>query len=364
MKDDIYHIEEDFHDRDNKEEKRNRKALEKKDRSKFKKTDTAQKKSQIDDKAVAHHFIKGRVISVESEGVIVFDEETKSALLCSVKGSLKQETKKEKNLITIGDFVRYEKNDTGSPLIYEVYPRHSTLYRAENYHRRKVQLIAANIDQVFITVSCLEPALKPGLIDRYIIAALRGNMTPIILINKMDLLEHLPSEKALILEIINVYRDLGFTVIPMSIKDGSHITELEKAMQNKTSVFSGQSGVGKTSLINLVTGHTYKTTAVSSKTSKGAHTTTKAHLVPLSQGGFCIDTPGIRSFGMWDLKKDEIQHYFIEIDEKRKKCKYFNCTHQSEPDCAVKKAVEKGKISPLRYQSYLSLMEEDVPDDY
>jgi ribosome biogenesis GTPase len=227
-----------------------------------------------------------------------------------------------------------------------------------------MQLIAANIDQVFITVSCLEPTIKPSLIDRYIIAAVRGKMTPIILINKMDLLSPDSEAEKLILEIIKTYKDLGYTIIPISTVTGIGLQELTQCLEGKASVFSGQSGVGKTSLINLVTGMSLKTNKIIEKTSKGSHTTSKACLIPLENNGFCIDTPGIRSFGMWDLKKEDIQHYFKEIDAKRSKCKYFNCTHQSEPDCAVKKAVEKGKISPLRYQSYLSLMEEDTPEDY
>lgn len=361
MSKDYDHFSDAYYQKDNKEQKRDRKALEKKDRSKFKKTDREAKDLSTD---LFQEYPLGRVISVESEGAIVYDESSKLQYLCAVKGSLKYSTTKEKNLITIGDFVRFEKLPSNQGHIHYVMPRKSTLFRADNFQRRKMQLIAANIDQVLITVSCVKPGIKPGLIDRYIIAALRGNMTPVILVTKIDLIEKEPELLAIVEEIISTYKNLGYKIFPISTVTKQGIDELKDLMNLKASVFSGQSGVGKTSLINLLTGLNLKTQEVIEKTLKGSHTTTKAHLVPLSCGGFCIDTPGIRSFGMWDLKKEEIQTYFPEIEEKSKACKYGNCTHQNEPGCAVQKAVEKGKISLFRYESYLSLLSEEIPTDY
>ena len=357
---DFDHFSDSYYQKDNKEQKRNRKALEKKDRSKFKKSDQKSKESleKFDNLPI------GRVISVESEGAIVFDEKTQEYFICAVKGSLKYEESKEKNLLTIGDFVLFEKLPSNQGHIVQVKARHSTLYRADNFSRRKMQLIAANIDQVLVTVSCVQPGLKTALIDRYIIAALRGNMKPVILITKVDLIKEHPDILEMIEDVIETYRDLGYATIGISTVTHHGLDELKEHMKGKASVFSGQSGVGKTSLINSITGKNFKTQEIIEKTMKGSHTTTKAHLVPLECGGFCIDTPGIRSFGMWDLKKEEIQHYFPEIEEKRKSCKYGNCTHQNEPDCAVRKAVEKGKIAPFRYESYISLMSEDTPLDY
>jgi ribosome biogenesis GTPase len=355
------HDEERYYRKDNKETKREKKVLEKKDRSKFKKTDQEEPSSKGD---LNDSLATGRVIAVESEGAIVYEESSNSTYACAVKGSLKYETSKEKNLITIGDFVRFEKLPSSQGHILSVMPRTSTLFRADNFQRRKMQLIAANIDQVLITISCVKPAIKPGLIDRYIIATLRGHMHPVILITKIDLIQDDLELMAIIEEIMSTYRKLGYTIFPVSTVTQEGLERLKEVMKHHSSVFSGQSGVGKTSLINCVTGLNLKTQEVIEKTMKGSHTTTKAQLVPLTCGGFCIDTPGIRSFGMWDLKKDEIQRYFPEIEEKSKGCKYKNCTHQSEPDCAVQKAVEKGKISLFRYESYLGLLSEEIPTDY
>lgn len=359
---DFDHYDDHHFEKDNKEQKRNRKALEKKDRSKFKKTDFNPKTKE--ELSSFENFPKGRVISVESDGAIIFEESTQTAYSCAVKGSLKYEVTKEKNLLTIGDFVHFEKHGTNQGHVLQIIPRISTLYRADNFHRRKMQLIAANIDQVFITVSCVQPSLKTSLIDRYLIAAIRGGMKPIILITKIDLIEKDEESYQMILDVINIYRTLGYEIYPVSTVTKSGLDEIRKAMVGKASVFSGQSGVGKTSLINLITGNQFRTQEIIEKTMKGSHTTTKSHLVPLECGGFCIDTPGIRSFGMWDLKKDEIQKYFPEIEQKRKDCKYGNCTHQNEPGCAVVRAVEKDKIALFRYESYLNLLSEETPPDY
>ena len=190
-------------------------------------------------------------------------------------------------------------------------------------------------------------------------------MEPIIVVNKIDFLKSPPAEidpifleeeQALYDEFLKIYRSLKINVIPVSIVTGEGIDALKKAMHGKTSVFSGQSGVGKSSLINIVTGSNLATGSVVQRTRKGSHTTTTTHLIPLEEGGFCIDTPGIKSFGLWDLQADDIAAYFSEIQALSPKCKFPDCSHLNEPDCAVKKAVEKKKISPLRFASYCALM--------
>ena len=355
-------FEDRYYHKDNKEQKRNRKILEKKDRSKFKKTDTDQKikESYVHDSSLPI----GRVISVESEGAIVYEESTDLYYSCAVKGSLKYSTGKEKNLLTIGDFVVFDKLSSQQGHIQKILDRRSTLYRADNFHRRKMQLIAANIDQVFITVSCVHPSIKPALIDRYIIAALKGNMKPVIILTKIDLIKDDLEAMEIIQDIIDTYKSLSYDIFPLSVVTHEGIDELKNRMKGKASVFSGQSGVGKTSIINLITKSDFKTKAIIEKTMKGSHTTTKAHLVPLECGGFCIDTPGIRSFGMWDLKKDEITSFFPEIESESKSCKFNNCTHVNEPGCSVIKAVEDGTIKAFRYESYLNLLSEDIPTFY
>ena len=347
----FWHIEEEFFGSDRKESRKERKIASAKDRSKYKKTDQDQlkKRAQGAGEEEPCSLPQGRVLAILPEGILVCLGEKK--LLCSLKGALKQDKNRMKNLVAVGDFVRVE-----GTCIVKIEERRSILSRADNLSRNKEQLIAVNIDQVLITASVALPPLKPSLVDRYIIAAQKGNMEPVILINKVDLLEENEEEKALFEEFVRTYRGLGFTVIPLSIKTGEGIAELKEAMHQKTSVFSGQSGVGKSSLINLVTGSSLATGEIVQKTQKGSHTTTTTHLVPMEEGGFCIDTPGIKSFGVWELKTDEVASYFSEIAALSTECKFPDCAHLNEPGCAVKAALEEHKISPLRFASYSALI--------
>ncbi len=361
---DVWHLEEDFFSKDKKASRKERKLASSKDRSKYKKTDQDQlkKKSAATQPEALDHLRRGRVLAIMPEGILV--SSAQEEILCSLKGSLKQDKSRIKNLVAVGDFVRFEAKGPREGVISNVEERHSILSRADHLSRNKEQLIAVNIDQVLITTSVVLPALKSYLVDRYIIAAQKGNMQPIIVINKIDLLNHPPEaisiditeEKALFEEFVQVYRALNFKVIPVSAETKEGIDALREAMHGKTSVFSGQSGVGKTSLINLITGSELTTGAMVQKTRKGSHTTTTTHLIPLEGRGFCIDTPGIKSFGLWDLKVDEISAYFSEIMALSGKCKFPDCSHLNEPDCAVKRAVEKNKISRLRFGSYCALM--------
>lgn len=355
---DLWHLEEEFYSRDSKVSRKERKRASNTDQSKYKKTDQDQLKKQIAQKKEKTDGILGRVLSILPEGAIVAIEQNE--FLCTLKGALKQDKSQMKNLLAVGDIVQIQER-----CITKVEQRHSILSRADNLSRNKQQLIAVNIDQVLITVSVVSPKLKPFLIDRYIIATEKGNMQPIILINKIDYfsapppdvsVDVLENEKKLYEECLKIYKNLGIPVIPISVEMNVGIEELKMAMRGKTSVFSGQSGVGKSSLINLVTGSSLATGSIVQKTSKGAHTTTAAHLIPLGENSFCIDTPGIRSFGLWDLQIDEVASYFPEIFTLGSECKYPDCSHLSEPNCAVKQAVEENRISSLRFASYCALM--------
>lgn len=354
-------IEEEYFGDERKSSKAERKRVIAKDRSKYKKTDLKKQEQQIEifDPTGLE---RGRVLSIASQGIYV--QSGNEMILCTLRGVLKKDKTKFKNLVTVGDFVFFEKNEAGQGLIAQVEPRRTVLSRAENLSRRKEQLIASNIDQVIIVVSVVSPPLKPSLVDRYIIASQKGGMIPIIAVNKIDLLESsapsdpiLEEEKHLYVTFVKAYKDAGLTVIPLSAVTGEGFEELKLAMKDKASVFSGQSGVGKSSLINMMTGHDLRIGSMVDKTKKGTHTTTTAQLLPLDWGGWCIDTPGIKSFGIWDLDKEEIEQYFPEIFEWGRKCRYPDCSHLTEDSCAVIKAVEEGTISLLRYASYFSLME-------
>lgn len=358
-------IEEEYFGDDRKLSKKERKIAAAKDRSKYKKTDRDKPRKQAEqnkDEKISskENLLEGRVLSIVPEGIMV--EHEHSLITCSLRGALKKDRSQFKNLVTVGDKVLFEIIHPNEGLIAKVEPRSSVLSRADNLSRRKEQLIAANIDQVLITLSVVSPPLKLGLADRYIIAARKGNMEPVIVVNKIDLLEGEEDflkdvEREIFAELKKAYEAAEIPVIAVSTVTGEGLDDLKMAMKDKASVFSGQSGVGKSSLINAVTGLDLETRDIVEKTQKGAHTTTTTKLLPLEFGGWCIDTPGIKSFGVWDLSKDEVEQYFPEIYAEGRKCRYPDCAHMHETDCAVRAAVENDSISPLRFESYIALME-------
>lgn len=362
-------VEQEYLGEDRKTSKQERKLATSKDRSKYKKTDQDKLKKNAPVQVPDEELLRGRVLSIQSQGLIV--EHDQQEYLCHLRGILKKDKGQLKNLVTVGDFVRFQVTSEKEGSIAFIEARRSTLSRADNLSRRKEQLIAANIDQVFITVSVVSPLLKPSLVDRYLISAQKGGMEPIILINKIDLLTAhedfdpivVEAENYLYEEFLKAYRQAGIALLPLSVTTGEGMEELKALMKDKASVFSGQSGVGKSSIINLVTGHDLRTGKIVGRTQKGSHTTTMAQLLPLEFGGWCIDTPGIKSFGVWDLKKEEIQGYYPEFNQKAALCKFPNCQHLHEEECAVMDAVETEEISPLRYESYQALMQ-TIDDEY
>lgn len=358
-------LEEEYFGDDRKAFKAEQRIASAKDRSKYKKTDREKFERTLElekeQKINRENLLKGRVLSIQSEGIVVAHEGTQ--VICKLRGLLKRDKLQMKNLVTVGDFVLYEEISPNEGIISLVEPRTSTLSRADNLSRRKEQLIASNIDQVIITTSVVSPPIKPFLIDRYIIAARKGNMQPIVVINKIDLLTDTKveewlryQESEIMAECLRAYKIADISVIALSSATGEGIENLKEAMKNKTTVFSGQSGVGKSSLINAMTHYDLRTGGIVDKTKKGSHTTTTTNLLPLSFGGWCIDTPGIKSFGVWDLKKEELEQFFTEIHKYGKKCHFPDCKHLFESDCAVIKAVKKHKISPLRLDSYHSIL--------
>ncbi len=356
--------EEHYLSRDRKESKKDKKMAQSKDRSKYKKTDR-EKKAQNQITPDVAHLAEGKVITITSEGMLV--ESAHKKIICSLRGNLKQERSLNKNLLAVGDVVRFTPIGEEAGVIEVIMPRTSVLCRAENYSRNKQQLLAANVDQVLITTSPFLPSFKPTLIDRYVIMAQKGNMKPIVIINKWDLLsepeegvdpEFVKASIDFIQLFIEGYNKLDIPVVCVSAKTGEGMEELNNLTKNKTSVFSGQSGVGKTSLINNLTGLDLRTSDVRYQTQKGRHTTTTATLLSLGNGGYCVDTPGIKSFGLWDIPLSDLPLYFPDIQAFAGKCHFLNCDHIHEPDCGVIRAVEKGKLSALRYESYVLLFED------
>ena len=234
--------------------------------------------------------------------------------------------------------------------VEEVLPRRTVLSRTDPHNPRMERVIAANIDIVVNVVSLKTPPLRPGLIDRYLIATAKSGAQPLLCINKIDLLAD-PSE----LESLRPYEALGMAIMLCSAATGTGLAELGQALAGKLCVFAGHSGVGKSSLLNALHPELHLATgSVSAANEKGRHTTTSSALYQLSNGATVIDTPGIREFGLWDVSHSDLRRYFHEFDGRG--CPFSDCTHTHEPGCGVKAAVGSGAISDARYQSYLRIL--------
>ena len=237
-------------------------------------------------------------------------------------------------------------------VVEAVLDRNSEIYRPDSYGHLRV--VAANVNQMLITVAP-KPEPHENLIDRYLVSAHSHNIDPVIILNKSDLLE--PFNRDALLKISNSYRKLGYQVIHISTKSREGVDELEAILRDKTSIFVGQSGVGKSSLVKmLLPEQDVKIGELSDAAIKGKHTTTHSRLFHFNNGGTCIDSPGIREFGLWHIDKHDLIRGFIEINEHAALCKFRNCSHNQEPGCAVKKAVKNGQISPRRFASYQQIL--------
>lgn len=238
-------------------------------------------------------------------------------------------------------------------VIEAVEPRDSVFVRPDFYDGLKP--VAANIDQIFI-VSALLPDLTPNIIDRYLVAVEQLDITPVILINKMDLLND--DNRDAVEQTVNLYKSIGYQVLTMSAINEEGVESVRDLLVDKTSVFVGQSGVGKSSLVNSILPEVnILTKQVSDNSRLGVHTTTASRLYRLDNGGSIIDSPGVREFAMWHLEKDEILHGFIEFRPFLTQCKFRDCKHQNDPGCAVQKAIADKEISEQRYNSYKRILQ-------
>tara|TARA_A100001015_G_scaffold305695_1_gene398784 strand:+ start:5042 stop:6172 length:1131 start_codon:yes stop_codon:yes gene_type:complete len=363
-KDKTLDYEEDFYSKGKRENRKERQLFQLKDRSKYRKSDQDQKKNRekSGEPPLKEGMKRGRITAIAPGTISVIENNTYYS--CTLKGSLKKEKTQQKNLITVGDWVHFKTLQDHEGSIVHIEKRTAFLGRSDNLLRRKQHLIAANVDQVLIVMSLCSPRFKPLLIDRYLLSAKKGKMKAIILINKIDLLKTPPNslspsqvkeEEDNLKLFENAYKPLSIPFLFLSASSSENIDTLKKMMTGHTSVFAGQSGVGKSSLINAAISTNLRVGPLVEKTGKGSHTTTGAKLIPLEGGGFCVDTPGIKSFGMWNFSAKDILDNFVEFAPFAKRCKFMNCTHLHEPSCAVKKALKEGEISILRYQSYKAL---------
>ncbi len=267
----------------------------------------------------------------------------------------------DSTLVAVGDVVMFKLDDSSGEIealptgvIALVQERKSKLARLSAGSAGMEQVIVSNIDHLVILMAAADPFYNRRLIDRYLIAAEQGGLEPIICINKIDLM----NEKFVREDLTTYTKQLSIPVVITSAVKGKGVVELSSMLAGKTTVFSGPSGVGKSTLVNILLGEELQdVTEVSRKTQRGLHTTTFSVLFPLPNGGYIADTPGIREFGMWDVAKDELAFYFHDFDAYRLNCRYPMCTHTHEPECAVKAAVAQGLIDEQRYQSYVSILE-------
>jgi ribosome biogenesis GTPase len=267
---------------------------------------------------------------------------------CAVRRLLRTLATDERNIVTTGDRVWIRPAPNNEGLIERVEPRHGLLTRAS---RGREHVIVANVDQVVIVMSLVEPDIKPHLIDRYLVSAAKGGITPIICLNKADLVDHAPIQP-----LIGLYSQLGIPTFLTSAVTGLGIDRLRKYLHARQTVFAGQSGVGKSSLLNAIQPDlALQVREVSEATQKGRHTTTTAELIRLNLGGWVVDTPGIRQFELWDIMPEEVEGFFPEFRPFVPLCGYPDCTHTHEDRCAIKRAVKRRQISEQRYISYLGI---------
>jgi ribosome biogenesis GTPase len=289
----------------------------------------------------------GRVLRVHGLQSVVQLEDGRQ-LRCTVRRLLRTLATDERNIVATGDrvWIMPAANDEGS--IERVEPRHGLLTRAS---RGREHVLVANVDQVVIVMSLVEPDLKPHLIDRYLASAEQGGIAPVICLNKADLVEPAPYQP-----LVGLYSQLGIPTFLTSALTGLGIDRLREALCGRETVFSGQSGVGKSSLLNAVQPDlALQVREVSEANQKGRHTTTTAELIRLDFGGWVVDTPGIRQFQLWDIIPGEVEGFFPEFRPFVPLCAFPDCTHTHEERCAVKRAVERRQISASRYTSYLGL---------
>ena len=278
---------------------------------------------------------------------------------CTIKGKFRVRELRTTNPVAVGDNIifEFEKSNT-SGIITEVLDRKNYILRRSSNLSKEAQIIAANIDQVFLMITIIYPETPVEFIDRFLVTAEAYRVPAFIIINKTDI--YGDEEISRMTNLISMYSKIGYGCFRLSVKNGSGIDTLKEKMKDRISLISGNSGVGKSTFLNLLNPSLrLKTEEISDYHKQGKHVTTFPEMHQMPFGGFIIDTPGIKGFGVVDLERNEIYHFFPEIFRISKDCRFYNCLHVDEPDCAVRAAVESLQIDPLRYRSYINIIEDE-----
>jgi len=302
--------------------------------------------------AVDESALPGRVLSVQGLTSTVQTADGK-LFQCVTRRLLRTLSTDQRHVVAAGDRVLFRPAPGDEGIIERIEPRHGILSRNS---RGRQHIIVTNVDQLIIIGSAADPYLKPNLIDRFLISAHKSHLRPLICINKIDLVDPATLEP-----LVGVYSQMGYVVLAVSAKTGLGIDRLRRELAGRASAIAGQSGVGKSSLLNAVDpALQLRVNAISPETHKGRHTTTTARLWPISSGGYVVDTPGIRQFQLWDVIPEEVAGYFRDLRPYVNRCRFPDCTHTHEADCAVKNAVADGRLDARRYESYCQLFEGDL----
>ena len=279
--------------------------------------------------------------------------------VCRVKGSFRIKGIKSTSPVTVGDRVEFD--DTG--YITELHERKNYIVRKPTNLSKQLHIIAANLDQAILIITIKNPVTSTTFIDRFLATAEAYHIPTILVFNKIDLLN--AEDETYLNALIHLYESIGYQCLKMTAIQGNGIAELQNTLAGKISLLSGNSGVGKSTIINqIVPNSSAKTGEISNSHHKGMHTTTFSEMYEISTDTFLIDTPGIKGFGMVDMNEEEIGHFFRDIFEASKNCRFNNCSHRHEPGCAVLQAVSEHRVATSRYESYLSILEDITEGKY